>query len=309
MLFEKYMEINYEIDPEKFYEIYDISNSMLNYISPRNEYHICRYCSKPNSKFKSKAHLLPEFTGNKTLFCHNECDDCNGKFGLYETNLSAFSGIKNTFIPIKGKNKYPKFKSKNGDFTTQFQDGNKVVAKVNGNSDSMKLENGVLNIKAETQTFIPLYVYKALTKFGLSMMDYNELPKFKKALEWINDPRKKIDDNIIPLLIIHNESRPPILQPIAILAKRKKESNTPEYSFIFSFGFHRLQIFLPYNSSDEKLDKEKITLPLNFHFVTQKTKNQGNWSFGHMEMNSLNKARLTDDFKINFTQDTDKSST
>jgi hypothetical protein len=294
------IEIGYELDPDEFYRIYDITNSMLNYISPKDEYRICRYCSLPNAKFKSKAHLLPEFTGNRTLFCHNECDECNKKFGLYETNLSAFSGIKNTFLPIKGKNKYPKFKSKNGDFSTQFQDGNKVIAKVDGNLECMKLENGVLNIKATTQTFIPLYVYKALTKFALSMMEKDELQKFNKTLDWINNPLRKFDDNTIPLLLIHNESRPPITQPIAILAKRKIECNSPEYSFIFGFGFHRLQIFLPFNSSDEKLKPEEIILPLNFHFVTQKVKNEGKWGFGHMDMNSLYKAQLTDDFKLNF---------
>lgn len=40
-------------------------------------------------KFKSRAHLIPEFTGNKEVFYYNECDDCNNKFGLYETHLSA----------------------------------------------------------------------------------------------------------------------------------------------------------------------------------------------------------------------------
>ncbi|TPD69911.1 HNH endonuclease [Flavobacterium microcysteis] len=293
-------KIVYVIDPEEFYETYEISNSMLDYVSPKDEFHICRYCSSPNAKFKSKAHLLPEFTGNKTLFCYNECDDCNKKFGLYETNLSAFSGIKNTFLPIKGKNKYPKFKSKSGDFSVQFQNDNKVIAKVDGNLECMKLENGILNIKATTQTFIPLYVYKALTKFALSMVEKSELHKFRKTVEWINEPEKKFDDNFIPLLLIHNESRPPIIKPIAFLAKRKIPCDSPQYTFIFGFGFHRLQIFLPFNSSDEQLKSEKIILPLNFHFVTQKVKNKGEWGFGHMDMNSLNRSQLTDDFKLNF---------
>lgn len=303
----KERQLIYEATPEKFYEIYELENSNLHYISPKDEFRICRYCKSPNPTFRSKAHLLPEFIGNKTAFCFNECDKCNTKFGLYETNLSAYRGVKNSFVPIKGKKKYPKFKSNDGKFSNQFQDNNKVVSQVKGDTDFMKLENGVLNIKAETQTFTPLYVYKALVKFALSMLKKEDTIKFQKAFEWIKEPNKKNDDNPIPLLLIHNESRPPIVKPIAILSKRKNnEVDSPEFTFILAYGFHRLQIFLPFNYNDEQyLDKEKIILPLNFHFVTQKQKDTGKWGFGHFDMNSLNKARLTDNFKLNFTPSED----
>ncbi len=35
----------------------------------------CRYCGckKPNTKFKQKAHAIPEFTGNKSLIAYDEC--------------------------------------------------------------------------------------------------------------------------------------------------------------------------------------------------------------------------------------------
>lgn len=301
------MEIIYDADLENFYKTYEVVNSMLDYTSPKNEFHICRYCTSKNPSFKSRAHLFPEFTGNKTLFAYNECDECNKKFGLYETNLSAFSGIKNTFIPIKSKKKYPKFKSNDGKLTTQFHKDNKVIAEIDKNSELFKFENGVLTLNTETQTFTPLYVYKGLVKFALSLLKKEDIIKFKKTFDWINQPSKKIDDNLIPLLLIYNESRPPIIKPIAILSKkRNNEFNSPEFSFIFGFGFHRFQIFLPFNSTDEQeLDKEKIILPLNFDFVTQKMKNEGKWGFGHFDMNSLNKVRLSDIFKINFTPSKD----
>ncbi|MCO6175482.1 HNH endonuclease [Flavobacterium sp. NRK F10] len=296
------IEIIYEAFPEKFYEVYKTVNSMIDYVSPKEEFHICRYCNSQNATFKSKAHLLPEFTGNKTIFTHNECDDCNHKFGLYETNLSAFSGIKNSFLPIKGKKKYPKFKSNDSKFSIQFQDNNKVIAKIEETNDSLKIKNGSIEINTETQTFIPLYVFKSLVKFAISFMPKEDLKKFKTTLEWLSNPNKKVDTNQFPLLLIHNESRPPITKPIAILSKRKSKTyNSPEFVFIFGFGFHRLQIFLPFNTSDNDIIKNgKIILPLNYHFVTQKEKNKKEWSFGHFDMNSLNKVRLNDNFKLNF---------
>lgn len=294
------MKIIYDAHPESFYDVYELHNSSINYIFPKEEFRICRYCTNTSTtKFKSKAHLLPEFTGNKDLFCYNECDDCNKKFGLYETNLSAFSGIKNTFVPIKGKKKYPKFKDDFTKFSSQFQEGNKVIANATDETSFMKFENGVLNIESVTQPFVPLYVYKALVKFAISMMKKEELFKFKKTLEWLNEPKAKID-NFIPLLLIHNEGRPPIIKPIAILAKRKLEINAPEFSFIFAFGFHRLQIFIPFNINDEKLKSDEIILPLNFEFVLQKQSNTAKWGFGHFDMNSLRKIRLNDNFKLNF---------
>ncbi|MCG2611825.1 hypothetical protein LZZ90_09945 [Flavobacterium sp. SM15] len=291
------MKISYIVEQAEFYETYEIQTSILNYTTPEKEFRVCRYCNSPNSTFKSRAHLIPEFTGNKDSFCFNECDACNNKFGIYETHLSAFSGIKNTFIPIKGKKNFPKFKDKN--ITTQFVGENRVVAKVETDANNMSLENGVLTVKASTQSFIPLYVYKALTKFGLSMLSSDDIWKFEKAIDWLSVPDKKFDDNNLPLLLIHNEGRPPILKPLAFLAKRKQDVNSPEFTFILAYGFHRLQIFLPFNSNDQNLNSE-VFLPLNFDFVTQKMKNKPQWGFGHFEMNWLEKVRLDDNFKINF---------
>lgn len=298
------MEIGYQLDPEGFYKIYDLHNSCVDYISPIDEYHICRYCNTTDSKkFKSRAHLIPEFTGNKDIFCHNECDDCNNKFGVYETHLSAFSGIKNTFIPIKGKKQYPKFKDTKNGFTNQFQGDNKTLMRVEGNSDFIKHENGFINIESVTQSFIPLYVYKSLVKFALSILKKEELKNFSKTIEWLKNSESKIE-NFIPLLLIHNEGRPPLIKPLAILMKRNDsyiKNDVPEYTFIFAYGFHRLQIFIPYNINDEQLNKNTIILPLNFDFVLQKEKNKGNWGFGHMDMNHLKKVKLTDNFKVRFT--------
>lgn len=298
------MTIGYQLDPEEFYKVYEIHNSSVKYTAPKDEYHICRYCGTTDvKKFKSRAHLIPEFTGNKDVFCHNECDDCNTKFGMYETHLSAFSGIHNTFIPIKGKKQFPKFKDTKNAFTNQFQGDNKTLMRIEGNSNFIKHENGFINIESVTQSFIPLHVYKSLTKFAISMIPKEDLPNFSKTIEWLKNPESQIE-NFIPLLLIHNEGRPPLIKPIAILMKRKDEyikNDVPEYTFIFAYGFHRLQIFIPYNTKDEALSKETIILPLNFEFVLQKEKDKGFWNFGHMDMDCLKKVKLRDNFKAKFT--------
>jgi hypothetical protein len=292
------IKLVYDTTYENFYGNYELANSMLAYKTPNEEFHICRYCGNSDiDKFKSKAHLIPEFTGNKDIFCHNECDDCNGKFGIYETHLNAFSGIKNTFLPIKGKKGYPKFKDTKRQYTAQVREGNTVLLRSENDSNYMKIENGFVNIKATTQSFIPLYVYKALVKFGLSLLKIEDLEKFRTAIEWIKNPESQ-EKNIIPLLLIHNESRPPLAKPFSLLFKRKTNLNSPEFIFIFSYGFHRLQIFLPFNETDKELNLGDVRLPLNFEFVTQSQRDKNKWSFGHFDMDYLEKVKLTDDFKV-----------
>lgn len=299
------MEICYDIDQESFYEIYEFHNSISKYKTSENEYRICRYCGNNSlKKFNSKAHLLPEFIGNKTIFSYNECDDCNKKFGLYETNLSAFSGIKNSFLPIKGKKKYPKFKDFKNNLSVEYQkdekDG-KVVLRSEKDSDSINLKNGFLNIKSVTQSFVPLYVQKSLVKFAISLIAKEELDNLTDTIDWINTPTLKKENNI-PLLLIYNEVRPPLKKPIAFVAKRKKDCNSPEFSFILCFGFHRIQIFIPFNSKDKNMNKNEIRLPLNFDFVLQKEKNKGDWAFVDFDMNDLGKRKLTDNFSLKFVK-------
>lgn len=300
------MEIGFQIGDETFHKIYEIVDVSPEYISPQDEYLICRYCNETDAKkFRSKAHLLPEFTGNKEVFCYNECDDCNAKFGLYETNLNAFCGIKNTFIPIKGKKKFQKFRDEKNKFTTQFQDENKV--KINFESDNnnfIKFDNGTLNIQSTTQGFIPLYVYKSLVKFGISMIKKEDLHKFTKTIEWLKVPTNihSQDDNIISLQLLHNESRPPIIKPVAFLMKRKSDyqkNNIPEFTFILAFGFHRFQIFLPYNSDDVNLlSRESIILPVHCRLFAQIQLDSNNGAFQNYDMNLLEKRNIKDDFKV-----------
>lgn len=51
---------------------------------------ICRFCGKtePEVKFEKRAHVVSEFLGNRSLFSHYECDECNERFSKYGGNLA-----------------------------------------------------------------------------------------------------------------------------------------------------------------------------------------------------------------------------
>lgn len=301
----KFMDLTVTYLIDEFYQVYDIENSSPAYRTSKDEYYVCRYCGEnEKKKFKSRAHLLPEFTGNKDIFCYDECITCNQLFGEYETSLNAFGGIKNVFLPIKGKNGYQKYKDSSKNSTIQYKDKNTLLNQVTGkDSDEIyKIEEGRLKVKAKTQSFIPLYVYKAIAKFALSIMKKEELVKFKTTIDWLLDPDKLYDSTFPLFLIVNEDARPPIIKPICVLFKKKKEFLCPEYCFVFAYGFHRYQIFLQDNEEDKKMEiTNQFYLPLNYHFVLKL--DEEHIHFVPYNMNYLNKSAMMQQFSLGISDE------
>jgi hypothetical protein len=286
--------IIYEVD--NIHNIYEISTSMETYKTEKNEKGFCRYCGTTDlNKFKSKAHLIPEFTGNKDWFCENECDDCNNLFSAYEYNLKNFGAFKNSHLPIRGKKKYPKYVDGYHDFTIQFKEENKLVLKLNEERDFVKIRNNRIEIKSMTMPFVPLNVYKCLVKIGYSLMGKEEFKKFDCGLNWLMDKKNKITPKI-PHTILFNTNSKPVIKPIAILLKKKINYNSPEFTLIFSWGFYLFQLYLPFNKFDENLNYSDLKLPIMKEFIT-KTKD-GKFGVSHYDMNSLERIQSLE--KINF---------
>src|SRR5690606_17248310 len=149
----------------------------------------CRFCGKDktNTTFKMKAHIIPEFMGNKKYFSYFECDNCNQYFGQLEDSLSNFAGIFNTLSTIKGKKGFPKFKTNGSDFqATKFQT---IVQKnhdpENESSFVYDEKNETMNIDVTMPSYIPQSVYKSLVKIALCMMPYDEFRMYGSAVKWL----------------------------------------------------------------------------------------------------------------------------
>ena len=274
------------------YEIGDMSIPYEEYVkmdeykTEDSEYNICKYCGENDPlKFSSKAHLIPEFTGNKEWFCNNECDKCNNGFSAYEYNLKNFGAFKNSYLPISGKKKFPKYTDGNEDFILQFQ-ADKSLKMDAKNIDSFKTQNERIYFKSLTMPFVPLNVYKCLFKIALGMMKKDDFEKFSSSIAWLKDKKMKVEPKI-PLLLLYNPNSKPVIKPIALLLKRKESYNCPEYSFIFIWGFSLFQIFLPFNPNDENLNYEELKLPILPMFTIQKQ--DGKIGLSHFDMNSLKK--------------------
>ncbi|MDO5979878.1 hypothetical protein [Flavivirga spongiicola] len=269
---------------------------MLDYKTPIDEINKCRYCGENSEqKFKSKAHLVPEFAGKINLLCLNECDSCNNLFSEYERNLKNFGSFKNSFLPIKGKNGFPKYKDYEFSFRSEFKDEKTLIASIFDKKDFIKIEPNGFKQKSAPTPFIPLYVYKALAKMGVSMLHPNELSKFETLINWIQK-KDLIIETDLPLTLVLNKKGKPLIKPMAILLKKKAKVNSPEFSFIFVWGFYRFQIFLPYNPNDKDLVNNDVTLPISYDLVLKSGEN--GISFNHFDMSSIIKIKTLEEISF-----------
>ncbi len=283
----------YEID--QFPEFYEMTTNSENYKCNKKEYHICRFCGETDeSLFSSVAHVIPEFTGNKQLKYFSECDNCNNKFSRYEQALSLFGGMKNTISGVKGK-KYPKhIDKKNSLKLTRTK--NELKLYLDKQTDAFKIENNRISIDSSTQKFKPRFVLKALVKIALSLMDYDELYKFKKTIEWLLKPNDNFTIQNHPMFILYEkEQAVPLPRPAAMLMKKKKEHNSPEYALLFFYSFWAYQIFIPFNIADDNLDYEDIRLPLSQLVITDRVYPE--IKFNHYFMTKLDNVSLSDHFE------------
>src|SRR5438046_2508594 len=67
----------------------------------------CIFCNKsyPEVTFKHAAHLLSRMIGNTDLFSTFECDECNSRFSLLETDVASFLGLGRSISGMKGERK------------------------------------------------------------------------------------------------------------------------------------------------------------------------------------------------------------
>lgn len=230
----------------------------------------CRFCGKtePEVTFKTIAHAIPEFLGNKKYISNEECDTCNKFFSeQLENHLDKFTKPYRTLAMIKGKSKVPKYRSKSKK-TRLFSLLSKELHMedvVDSDAFDLKLHENKLTLKFELEPYIPTAVYKCLVKIALSFLPHDELSFFKNALKWItleNHSKKLIKPQLIFIKFV------PGVNPTKNLSMflLKKKENVEKYPYcylILCFGNFIYQLVVP---SDEDFKKNKKVSCLFYSF-------------------------------------------
>lgn len=251
----------------KNYELiatYHLGKGKKEYIGNDNK--ICRFCRKTelNVTFKTIAHAVPEFLGNKQLILQNECDNCNTFVSNnLENHLDKYTKPYRLTAQIKGKKKVPNYKSKDKKSRYEFHrdEGSKIISPENSGFASIDTDNNEIKTNFHLEPHIPSAVYKCLVKIALSVISDNELEEFKSTLDWLmnNNHSQTICKPLILLTAFIPGHKPNEKLTIIVLRRKLDSIVIPYCLFIICFGNIAYQIVVP---SDKDIAEGKQTMKL-----------------------------------------------
>lgn len=224
----------------------------------------CRFCfqSKPTVSFGQRAHAISKGLGNVSIFCLDECDECNNYFGrTIEKDLITFLDFQRMFTVQK----------KNANYLNQTivtNDGGTVFIK----SDSSEFQKNVIQQKDHLEvrlmplnTFIPQHICKALCKAALAVIEeQSDLDILEETIKWVrSDTVDKIDSlmtmGISYLSYSNNETS------ISIWTRKGDDHNIPFKIVKLSLGLINIYYSLPFAlNQNNNLELECIFKDLNF---------------------------------------------
>jgi len=211
----------------------------------------CRFCKKsaPEVSFKQKAHALPQFLGNNFLLSHYECDVCNEVFSrALENEMANFMKPFHTILGIKGEKKIPIFKSKEVRF--EFDEKGLIINSFNDSSLVGSLSEKEFSYNLKTDKFIPIGMYKCLTKMALSIMPEADVALFDRTFKWLQEKEHvNTEFELDNLWVIYSQLLEDSTFPHMSATLLKKRSLTspllPSFIFRLSYSKFSFQIYLP----------------------------------------------------------------
>lgn len=218
----------------------------------------CRFChqSHPEVSFKSKAHAVSEFLGNRSIFSLNECDSCNEFLGReYEDHLSKWSLFARAVSQIKGKKRRPTFKNAaktmrvgpNGDgMSIELSAPNLITPQLREGGPS----SFTLPLDATSQPYVPMRAALALVKIACSICPRMYVQECKPAIDWL---MKRSNPSINGFPVLYSFTPGPISDAASevLLLRRREDEPIPFMWCAVRFRNHQIQTFVPFCPSDE----------------------------------------------------------
>jgi len=244
----------------------------------------CRFCGKSelDTTFKNISHAIPNFTGNRTLFSNYECDLCNNKFGKLESHMANFMNLRHTLTAIKGKNNIPSFKTISGKSRIDHKDRiGKIKYDQEDSFFSLDEEDKTATFTATTRSYVPVAIYKCLTKMALTIMPEDELIYFEETLKWISDVQHDSPSyNLRSLYADLSTTVSPLNNGFSTIycqiyknrdTRKFMSSIMPYMVFVLAYGSFAFQIHIPLCSRDIQLTDFKqfpfyIPTSVDYHF-------------------------------------------
>lgn len=302
---------------QHFMSIYDfetiIGDSDKKFFLGTKDPRACRFCTRTDSEvtFKSDAHVMPQFMGNKNLLSYFECDECNSLFSSYEDSFAKFFGISRTFAQIKGQTKkVPKFKDPKTGLEVFLADTGIQMTMIEG-KDPIKIdpENKSLEITTERPAYIPIHIPKTLIKMGISMLPEADVKDYEYARKFIMQSDKDIhfkDSNMIRILGYFIPGPPKFPKPFVQLYKKKSEKSDllcPSRQVVLYYANYCFQIMMPFAGSDKWLQGKQINNPV-FPLLIDKSHFDSFGPYQKLNLNlTSNEKKKGEEHKLSFSYD------
>jgi hypothetical protein len=191
--------------------------------------------------------------------------------------LQNYMNLWHTFSQVRGKKKVPSFKTISDKSRVDIKENIEIKEFEDDSIVNIDKENKSISITAKRRSYVPIAIYKTLTKMALTIMPENELDKFKTTLAWINEEKHEESPHDLKGLKVLFSFAPGI-KPFpfvsCMLFKRKDEhrDSVPYMQFLLAYSNFAFQIYLPLCTEDIKLQGGDITMtyvptPLDFNDV------------------------------------------
>ncbi len=153
----------------------------------------CRLCLKkrPEVTFRKQAHVIPASLGNRSLFCSDECDVCNSRFGeeLDDALVRYLSPVR-AISRLPGRSGFPKHKLQKHDSFIKFDDRTgflNIKSDSDGKESAVSVQDngdGHLSIKIRKQPYKLINVVKAITR--LMLLGQPQITQeFESLRQWV----------------------------------------------------------------------------------------------------------------------------
>jgi hypothetical protein len=229
----------------------------------------CRYCggTAPTASFRKEAHALPELVGNRVLIALDECDCCNEFFGrTLEDHLSKFTLPFRAGLAISGKKGVPSYKTANKRSRMDYDPTGRRFSILDRQDCHILVRDEsskTLTLSLDSQPYIPVAVFKCLTKMALAMMPPQEFRLCRGAVGWIRNPEHGSDPSYLEGLGCYLYFSPrPFPQAWASLLRRSElDAPVPHMLFLVGTAHLLLQICVPFCERDGHLVGKSVTVP------------------------------------------------
>lgn len=146
---------------------------------------VCRFCrvnSDNGATFKKVAHAISKSMGNSKIFCNEECDECNAKFGdIIEQDFVNLHSHNRVFMGLGTNSKSPVIKTKNGSI---YREKGTIIFQVFDEVENPEVMPSEV-VFSSNESVIPQNIYKCLVKYFISTLPTEYLKFFASAIDWV----------------------------------------------------------------------------------------------------------------------------